>query len=162
MHVEWTFVNIFLPALLPVIVLTVLSIFDLGRAANSNAHPFVAVKDGQLAWAGLGMCLNALYELRHPNEKSIAAQFPPDTLFLQLISATLILTLIAALGPVFTTPMTLPAGAACSGPKYRRYVARCYGLITHFKIFFITVTLTLFAGFLYWKTHLLTQTSTSI
>jgi len=157
---EWSFVNIFLPALLPVIVLLVLSIFDLGATANSNANPFVAVKDGQLAWAGLGMCINAMYELRHPSEKLTLVKAAIDALFWELICAILILTLIAALGPVFTTSMTVPAASSRPAGFLANcwwFVVRGWRVIMHFKIFFVTVPLTLLSGFLYWKTHLTTQ-----
>jgi hypothetical protein len=59
-----------------------------------------------MAWVGLSICVNALYEIRHPHP--VAGHAVPDLLvnfmFWLLIVALIALTSIASLSPVFPTP----------------------------------------------------------
>ena len=68
---DWHVISIVAPLLLPLILLGLLAL--LGVVTLTGWRMALApVRHGQLAWAGLGFCLNGLYDLRH----SAAARLP--------------------------------------------------------------------------------------
>ena len=141
---EWHLVNIVLPAALPVAVLLVLWFFPLPSPHHHLANPWVAVKDGQLAWAALGMCTTAFYEFRHPAQ---GIKPPPEwenVFFWVLLGATSVSALYAAVAPVFPTSTTRPIGILKN--------------VWHFRVFFGSVILVGLTGWLYSAVHLTTQT----
>lgn len=71
---DWHLVNLFIPTLLPLVFLAAFFLFELSKSEKARAHPLIAVKDGQLSWAGLGMCVNGLYELQHPAAGKVVLQ----------------------------------------------------------------------------------------
>lgn len=49
---DWPLVNLFVPTLLPLVFLSAFFLFDLSTTEKAQANPLVAIKDGQLSWAG--------------------------------------------------------------------------------------------------------------
>jgi hypothetical protein len=140
---DWHLVNLFVPTLLPLVFLSALFLFDLSKQDKLKANPLVAIKDGQMSWAGLGMCVSALYELRHPDPIVTVPEPWAVTVFWALIANLLILTLLAALAPVFTTPAKRPSGF--------------WANLKHFRVLVASLLLTIVAGWLYADVHLTTQ-----
>ena len=140
---EWHFVNIVLPALLPIAIVMAVWFFPLPAPHHKLANPWVAVKDGQLAWAALGMCTAAFYELRHPSPGMVLPTSRETVFFWLLLFATGWSGLAAAFGPVFPTHTQAPPG----------FVAK----LVHYRVFGNSLVLTIFAGWLYATVHLTTQ-----
>ena len=140
---EWHFVNIVLPALLPVVILMAMWCVPMPAGQHKLANPWVAVKDGQLAWAALGMCTAAFYEFRHPAPELPMNLAWQTIYFWLLLFATGWSGLGAAFGPIFPTAAAAPAGWM---PK-----------IWHYRVFVSSVAQTVFAGWLYATVHLTTQ-----
>jgi hypothetical protein len=46
---EWQLVNLFVPALLPLLFLSVFFLFELPKTEKARANPVLAIKDGQLS-----------------------------------------------------------------------------------------------------------------
>ena len=140
---EWHFVNIVLPALLPVVILMAVWFFPLPATHHRLANPWVSVKDGQLAWAALGMCTAAFYEFRHPAPHTPVNSSWQTVYFWLLLFATGWSGLGAAFGPIFPNTTAAPPGF---WPK-----------LAHYRVFANSVVLTVFAGWLYATVHLTTQ-----
>ena len=136
---DWYLVNLIFPALLPVMLLSVLFLFNLSKPLRHKANPIVAIKDGQLCWAGLGMCMNGLYELRHSQSLNISDTWAVS-IFWFLLLTLLLLTLIAALVPLFSTPI-----------KSKR--SSLWGIVIHYRVLMVSAVLTAFAAFLYSNIH---------
>lgn len=140
---DWHLVNLFVPTLLPILFLSAFFLFDLSKKEKARANPLVAIKDGQLSWAGLGMCVNALYELRHPAAgKQISELWSTNTFWLT-ISVLVFHALIAAAGPVFPT-------------RKIGYIG-FWATLKHYRVLIASALLTLAAGWLYSDIHLTTQ-----
>lgn len=140
---DWHLVNLFVPTLLPLVFLCAFFLFDLSNAEKARANPLVAVKDGQMSWAGLGMCVNGLYELRHPAAgKGVSELWSTNTFWLT-ISVLLFHALIAAAGPVFPTKKVGFIGF--------------WQTLRHYRVLLASALLTISAGWLYSDIHLTTQ-----
>lgn len=140
---DWHLVNLFIPTLLPLVFLAAFFLFELSKSEKARAHPLIAVKDGQLSWAGLGMCVNGLYELQHPAAGKVVLQSWNTNTFWLIMSILLFHALIAAAGPVFPT-------------KKVGYIG-CWKTIRHYRVFLASAILTMAAGWLYADIHLTTQ-----
>ena len=140
---EWHFVNLILPALLPVAIAAVVWFFPLPATHHRLANPWMAVKDGQLAWAALGMCTAAFYEFRHPAPHMAVSKSWENVYFWLLLFATLWSGFGAALGPIFPTTSAAPTGLSAK--------------LWHYRVFVASLVLTVFAGWLYATVHLTTQ-----
>lgn len=141
---DWHLVNLFVPTLLPLFILGVLFLFNLSKAVKARANPLVAIKDGQLSWAGLGMCVNALYELRHPLPGTVLPELWSSNIFWLTLFVLLFHALFAALGPVFPTK-----------PSSSR---SWWKSLLHYRVLAASTILTALAGWLYSEIHLTTQT----
>ena len=140
---DWHLVNLFIPTLLPLVLLTAFFLFKLTKPEKERAHPLNAIKDGQLSWAGLGMCVNGLYELQHPaTGKVILEPWATNTFWLILL-VLLFHTFIAAAGPIFST-------------KKVGYIGM-WATILHYRVSIASIFLTIAAGWLYSDIHLTTQ-----
>lgn len=138
---DWHLVNLVLPTVVPLLILAFVSLFHMTQAQQRRVSPWVAVKDGQLAWAALGMCFNALYELDHPS-KQVAANW---VIFARwaFIGLVVLTALTASFGPVLMTPTARPKGV---------WVA-----LWHYRVFWGSVLQTVAAAYLYAQAHLTTQ-----
>lgn len=139
---DWYLVSLVLPALLPLIILGFVSLFHMSAAQQKRVSPWVAVKDGQLAWVAIGMCLNALYELDHPTQTTVSHTW---ILLMRwvLIGMVILASLMAAFAPVLTTPTARSPGF--------------WAAIRHFRVFWGSVLLTSGSAWLYATVHLTTQ-----
>jgi hypothetical protein len=140
---EWHFVNIVLPALLPVAIVVVVWFFPLPATHRNLANPWIAVRDGQLAWAALGMCTAAFHEFRHPAPGMPVSRSWETAYFWLLLFSTLWSGFGAAFGPIFPTGRMAPTGLL---PK-----------LAHYRVFVASLVMTSFAGWLYATVHLTTQ-----
>lgn len=61
---DWHVISILVPLLLPVILVALLALMGVVKMSGWR-FVLAPVRHGQLAWAGLGFCLNGLYDLRH-------------------------------------------------------------------------------------------------
>lgn len=138
---DWHLVNLILPTVVPLVILGFVSLFHMTQAQHRRVSPWVAVKDGQLAWVALGMCFNALYELDHPT-KTVA---PTWVIFARWMFVGLVVftALTAAFGPVLVTPATRPRGF--------------WAAIWHYRVFWGSVLQTVAVAYLYAQSHLTTQ-----
>ena len=132
---DWQLVHLFVPILLPVLFLCVLRLFPLHKAQKARANPLVAIKDGQLSWVGLGMCVNALYEFRHPAIGTVVSELWSTNTFWLTITLLLSHAVIAAYGPVFPTPKSRQAGFRHAITHYRVLVASALLTIGTAKLF---------------------------
>ncbi|MGX9697074.1 hypothetical protein ACWYXK_08850 [Janthinobacterium lividum] len=140
---DWHLVNLFIPTLLPLVFLSAFFLFDLSTTEKARANPLVAIKDGQLSWAGLGMCVNGLYELQHPAAGKVVSQLWSTNTFWLVVAVLVFHALIAAAGPVFPTKKCSFTG----GLKTLR----------HYRVLLASAILTIAAGWLYSDIHLTTQ-----
>jgi hypothetical protein len=140
---DWHLVNLFVPTLLPLVFLAAFFLFDLSKAEKARANPLVAIKDGQLSWAGLGMCVQGLYELHHPSAGGASNEPWLTTTFWLLIAVMLLHVFIAAVGPVF--------------PTRRRENAGVWKTVLHYRVLITSASLTVGAAGLYSSVHLTTQ-----
>lgn len=140
---DWHLVNLFIPTLLPLVFLSAFFLFDLSKAEQARANPLVAIKDGQLSWAGLGMCVNGLYELQHPSPGLVISQHWVVNTFWLLMSVLLLHALIAAAGPVFPTKKCVYAGF--------------WKTVRHYRVLLASTILTIAAGWICSDIHLTTQ-----
>ncbi len=103
----WTFANIFMPILLPVVGMLVL-IPLLGRLPSPPAglHVMTVVKDGQLCWAVIAMGTSTLYDLWEATKAvpKLVPQWGGLALIL-LIVMMLPAMVVAACGAVLATPL---------------------------------------------------------
>lgn len=120
---DWHLVHLFVPTLLPPLFLCVLHLFPLNKVEKARANPFVAVKDGQLSWAGLGMCVNALYELQHSGSRNVPSELWRANTFWITVALLIIHALIAATGPAFPTRKSGYSGLWHTIQHYRLFVA---------------------------------------
>jgi hypothetical protein len=101
-----------------------------------------AIKDGQLSWAGLGMCVNGLYELHHLPWGAAMGTLWLTNAFWLTISLLMLHALIAALGPIF--------------PTQRMRYPSFWKTVMHYRVLIVSALLTLVAAWLYSKIHLTT------
>lgn len=140
---DWHFVNLFVPTLLPLVFLAAFSLFNLSKMAKVRVNPLAAIKDGQLSWAGLGMCVNGLYDLHHLPPGAVLST-PWQTLAFRLMIAMMMLhAFIAALGPIFPTKRVRNLG-------FRKTAV-------HYRVLIASALLTLAAASVYSLIHLTTQ-----
>lgn len=125
------------------VFLSAFFLFDLSTTEKARANPLVAIKDGQLSWAGLGMCVNGLYELQHPAAGKVVSQLWSTNTFWLVVAVLVFHALIAAAGPVFPTKKCSFTG----GLKTLR----------HYRVLLASAILTIAAGWLYSDIHLTTQ-----
>lgn len=59
----WFFMNLVLPAVLPLVILLALKLVDLPEPYASRANLLRAVRDGQLGWVAMGFAASCTYEL---------------------------------------------------------------------------------------------------
>ncbi len=136
---EWHFVNLFVPTLLPLAIIGVIWAYTWKPEAN----PWIAVKDGQLGWAALGMCCSAFFELRHPSPGVHLAKDWENT-YMWLVCFSIGLSgLTAGIGPLTPTPAKRPPG----------FVAT----VKHFRLFVLSAAFTAYSAWLYANVHLTTQ-----
>jgi hypothetical protein len=140
---DWHLVNLFIPTLLPIVFLMAFFLFNLSSADRARAHPLNAIKDGQLSWAGLGMCVNGLYELLHPSMNKVVPDAWSTNTFWLTIIVLLFHAFIAAAGPVFPT-------------KKVGYIG-FWATMKHYRVSIASIMLTIAAGWLYSDIHLTTQ-----
>lgn len=139
---DWHFVNLVIPILLPLAMMGIVSNFPMEQERRKNAHWFAAIKDGQMAWVGLGICVNSLYEIRHPSQ-AVNANFV-TIMFWALIITLVMLTTIAAMSPVFPNSSKQPF--QWSRDSLRNYV-----------VMLTSVCITVLAAFISGTVHILTQ-----
>jgi hypothetical protein len=112
-------------------------------SGNPLVSPWVTIKDGQLAWAALGMCTAAFYDFRHP---SAGMKVPPTwehQHFWFLLLSTLAAAGYAGAAPLWPTPAVKPPGF--------------WAGLKHFRVFAASVALTMYVAYLYANVHLTTQ-----
>lgn len=139
---DWHLVNLILPVVLPLAILGFVSGFHMSQAQQKRVSPWIAVKDGQLAWVALGMCLNALYELEHPTLPNIPHIWMSLTRW-GMICLVILASLMAAFAPVLATPPNKPPGF--------------WAGLWHFRVFWGSLLLTAGTAWLYGLIHLTTQ-----
>ena len=140
---DWHLMNLFVLTLLPLVFLSAFFLFDLSTTEKAQANPWVAIKDGQLSWAGLGMCVNGLYELQHPAAgKAVSQLWSMDTFWL-VVAVLICHALRAAAGPVF--------------PTKKCGFTVCLKTLRHYRVLLASAILTIAAGWLYSDIHLTTQ-----
>lgn len=137
----WQLINIFLPGLLPLAILLSLFLVHLGEKDRARVAPWTSIKDGQLAWVSLGMCLNAMYELQHPFVPLTGAW--SEWMLYVLVFMVFLSALVAALGPVLQ-----------ERSAQRKSILHWIG--TH-RTFLASTFLALASAFLYNSVHHLTQ-----
>lgn len=71
---DWHVISILGPLLLPLILLGLLALLGVVKMAGGRTL-LAPVRHGQLAWAGLGFCLNGLYDIRHAEASSFPGSF---------------------------------------------------------------------------------------
>lgn len=140
---DWHFVNLFVRTLLPLILLAACFLFNLSKAEKARVNPLIAIKDGQLSWSGLGMCVNGLYELHHPSPDAVLNEPWLTTAFWLLIAALMLHVFIAALAPIF--------------PTKRATNVTIWETVLHYRVLITSALLTLGAAWLYSYIHLTTQ-----
>ena len=140
---DWHFVNLFVPTLLPLMFLAASFLFNLSKVEKARVNPLIAVKDGQLSWAGLGMCVSSLYELRHPSPASALSEPWQTAIFWLLIAILMLHVFIAAVAPIF--------------PTKRAPHANIWKIARHYRVLITSAFLTLGAAWLYSYVHLTTQ-----
>lgn len=118
-------------------------LFDLSRAEKARANPLLAIKDGQLSWAGLGMCVNGLYELQHPSPGAVVSQHWTANTFWLMMAVLLLHALIAAAGPMFPT-------------KKCGYIG-FWKTLRHYRVLLASTILTIAAGWICSDIHLTMQ-----
>lgn len=136
---DWYFVNLILPPLLPILLLQLLQLFNLPQALMLRVHPLTVVKDGQLCWVAMMMCVNTLYDLKRVLH--ITREIEPwySIVFWSTVLIFLASGLIAAVGAVFPLSMKTELGA-------REYF--CY-----YRVLLVSVVLTIIAALLYSQVH---------
>jgi len=95
---DWHIVNILLPLLLPIVLVAIQCCTGFFRS-DWRTNVLMPVRDGQLSWAGLGYCLNALYELRHSRTAILASPIG-DWLYWLLNLMFVLLAVTAAVSPM--------------------------------------------------------------
>lgn len=140
---DWHLVNLLVPPLLPVAMLFILYLFDLSGESRARLHPLIAVKDGQLCWAAMMMCVNGLFELKHPLAGQLVAEPWSTNAFWLAIFCLLFCSVIAAVGPIF--PVRVKTGL------------RLYAWLWHYRVMVISLALTVGAGLLYSNIHTVSQ-----
>ncbi|WP_395406121.1 hypothetical protein ACHMW6_05375 [Pseudoduganella sp. UC29_106] len=95
---DWHIVNILLPLALPILLIAILGCAAFTRA-NWRTILLMPVRDGQLSWAGLGYCLNGLYEMRHSRAEVLTGP-SGDWLFWTLNLVLILLAVTAAVAPL--------------------------------------------------------------
>lgn len=140
---DWHFINLLVPPLLPVVLLLTLYLFDLSGESRLRVHPLVAVKDGQLCWAAMVMCVNALYELKHPLAGRNLAEPWSTHVFWMTVFCLLFCGVIAAVGPIF------PVQKCSRLPLTLR--------LWHYRVLIASLALTSGSALLYSNVHSLSQ-----
>lgn len=59
----WFFINLVVPATLPLVILLVLKLVDLPKPYSARSSPLRAVRDGQLGWVAMGFAASCTYDL---------------------------------------------------------------------------------------------------
>jgi len=95
---DWHVIRILAPILLPLLFLGLLVLLGLLRTGLLELWS-TAIANGQLAWAGLGMCVGALYEQRH-FRLILTSTGVDDALFWTVILVLLLQIVIAATAPL--------------------------------------------------------------
>jgi len=95
---DWHIVNILLPLALPILLIAVLACAGFTRA-RWQIVLLMPVRDGQLSWAGIGYCLNGLYEMRHSRTAALAG-IAGDWVYWALNLVLIMLALVAAIAPL--------------------------------------------------------------
>lgn len=95
---DWHVIKILAPVFLPLLFLGLLVLMGLVRTGLLELWS-QAVANGQLAWAGLGMCVGALYEQRH-FQLVLLNIGVDDALFWTVILVLLLQIVIAATAPL--------------------------------------------------------------
>ncbi len=137
---DWDYTNLVYPWFLPLALLAIVYILPLQNVLKIRVSPWLSVRDGQLAWVALGMCLGAQYDLKHATV--------PDTGGLRATQDALALLGILGSAVVAVISPLYPAG------ELRDTTAA--GLFLHYRVFWGTVVLTLGCAFLYRWIHLTT------
>ena len=107
----WVLISIICPLVLPVFCMLGLKAVP---AFAPNANLMAPVKDGQLCWGALAMCLSAMYEALFPGQTSILGSDGRAMSILQFAILLIFSSLIAAGGAIAPTPLAIPAGTPCT------------------------------------------------
>ena len=116
---DWYFINLIVPILLPLGLLGTLRLFRLPGRAWQRANPLIVVKDGQHSWTGLTLCMGALYEFRHIDSARMLPEPWASIFFWILFLDLLLLTIVAAVAPLFPTKVVRTIGARNGLSHYR-------------------------------------------
>jgi hypothetical protein len=110
----WVFVTILIPLVAPVLLMAFYGALTLPRRFKAKTKLVMPIKDGQLSWVGMSLCVSALYEIA-----ARPATVNPQIAYLEPwwgwfnAGLTLLLvacSLFAAGGAVFSTPLRIPEG----------------------------------------------------
>lgn len=110
----WFFVTILIPLVAPVLLMAGYGTLTLPRRFKAKTKLVMPIKDGQLSWVGMSLCVSALYEIA-----ARPATVNPQIAYLEPwwgwfnAGLTLLLvgcSLFAAGGAVFSTPLRIPEG----------------------------------------------------
>lgn len=139
----WIFVNLVIPATLPLLILAVVKVFaDLKDPYASRAQLLRAVRDGQLGWVAVTFAASCTYELwGFFSGKKAGA---PDWTGLVLFMACLFLllsSLLATLGTLFPFD------------ESKNQDDGFWGWMVHYKLFAGTLFSTVMTGALYALVH---------
>ncbi|MDO8298956.1 hypothetical protein [Lacisediminimonas sp.] len=137
----WFFVNIVIPATLPLFFLLLAKLADLNPDSSSRTNPIRAVQDGQLGWVGMGFAASGAYDLlSHLLGKRATT---PDWAGVVMAVLTLCLAVSAFLAMLGTLH-----------PVAQAKRLDCFtGWIRHYRLLVVTGFVTLSTAFLYSLVH---------
>ena len=122
---DWHIVNILLPLALPILLIAILASAGLTRSRWRTVL-LLPIRDGQLSWAGLGYCLNGLYEMRHSRVGALVGAVG-DWLYWALNLVLILLAVTAAVAPLYARQHTRRNSR--SGGIVTRYVPMLLSLL---------------------------------
>lgn len=129
----WFFINLVVPATLPLVILLVLKLVDLPKPYSARSSPLRAVRDGQLGWVAMGFAASCTYELwGHLQAASNAAPEWAGYVFaLSLVFLVLsgVLSMAGTLFP-FDESKLQPVGVVDWLVHYKLFAATAFSTVT--------------------------------
>jgi hypothetical protein len=111
----WFFVTVLIPLVAPILLMAIYGALPLPLRFKAKTKLIMPIKDGQLSWVGMSLCVSALYEIASrpaPVKPQIAYLLEPWWGWFNA-GFTLVLvgcSMFAAGGAVFSTPLRIPEG----------------------------------------------------
>lgn len=138
----WIFVNLIIPATLPVGILMLLNLVDMPEPYASRAKLLRTVRDGQLGWVAMGFSASCSYELF----EAFAGAGKPGPTWAGAVFAIAIVFLMMA-GILSMAGTLFPFDDSKAVPQSKK------DWLVHYKLFVGTAVVTVFAALLYAVVH---------